>query len=198
MSTVKSYNISKLTVWEAYQRVKANRGAAGIDEQSIAQFEQKLQRNLYKVWNRMSSGSYFPPPVRQVEIPKQSGGKRKLGIPTLADRVAQTVVKLLIEPELDCLFHKDSYGYRPGKSAKQAVEVTHRRCWNMNWVVEFDIEGAFHIDHGLLPKAVRHHIKDEWVILYLERWLKAPFETASGLRVLRESGTPKVVWSARC
>lgn len=129
MSTAKSYNISKLTVWEAYQRVKANRGAAGIDEQSIAQFEQKLQQNLYKLWNRMSSGSYLPPPVRQVEIPKQSGGKRKLGIPTVADRVAQTVVKLLIEPNLDCLFHKDSYGYRAGKSAKQAVERSCPEKW---------------------------------------------------------------------
>ncbi|MCY1423572.1 Group II intron-encoded protein LtrA [Pseudomonas fluorescens] len=192
MSAAKSYSISKLIVWEAFQRVKANRGAAGIDEQSIAQFEQKLQRNLYKVWNRMSSGSYFPPPVRQVEIPKQSGGKRKLGIPTVADRVAQTAVKLLIEPRLDCLFHSDSYGYRPGKSAKQAIEITRRRCWNMNWVVEFDIKGAFdHIDHELLLKAVRHHVKDVWILLYIERWLKAPFETADGVQVPRESGTPQ-------
>ena len=192
MSAAKSYSISKLTVWEAFQRVKANRGAAGIDEQSIAQFEQKLQRNLYRVWNRMSSGSYFPPAVRQVEIPKQSGGKRKLGIPTVADRVAQTAVKLLIEPRLDCLFHSDSYGYRPGKSAKQAVEITRRRCWNMNWVVEFDIKGAFdHIDHELLLKAVRHHVKDVWILLYIERWLKAPFETADGVQVPRESGTPQ-------
>ena len=192
MSTAKSYNISKQAVWEAYQRVKANGGAAGIDEQSIAQFEQNLQRNLYKVWNRMSSGSYFPPPVRQVEIPKRSGGKRALGIPTVADRVAQTAVKLLVEPRLDCLFHPDSYGYRPGKSAQQAVAITRKRCWNHNWVVEFDIRGAFdHIDHGLLLKAVKHHIKEGWILLYIERWLKAPFVTVEGIQVPRESGTPQ-------
>ncbi len=192
MSTAKSYNISKQTVWEAYQCVKANGGAAGIDEQSIAQFEQDLQRNLYKVWNRMSSGSYFPPPVRQVEIPKRSGGKRALGIPTVADRVAQTAVKLLIEPRLDCLFHPDSYGYRPGKSAQQAVAITRKRCWSHNWVVEFDIRGAFdHIDHGLLLKAVKHHIKEGWILLYIERWLKAPFVTVEGIQVPRESGTPQ-------
>jgi len=192
MSTAKSYNISKQVVWKAYQCVKANGGAAGIDEQSIVQFEQDLQRNLYKVWNRMSSGSYFPPPVRQVEIPKRSGGKRALGIPTVADRVAQTAVKLLVEPRLDCLFHPDSYGYRPGKSAQQAVAITRKRCWNHNWVVEFDIRGAFdHIDHGLLLKAVKHHIKEGWILLYIERWLKAPFVTVEGIQVPRESGTPQ-------
>ena len=130
------------------------------------------------------------PPVRQVEISKQSGGKRKLAIPTVADRVAQTVVNPLIEPRLDCLFHSDSYGYRPGKSAKEAVEITRRRCWNMNWVVELDIKCAFdHIDHKLLLKAVRHHVKD-WILLCIERRLKAPFETADDVRVSRESGTP--------
>ena len=134
---------------------KANRGAAGIDEETIAMFEQNLSKNLYKLWNRMSSGSYFPPPVKQVEIPKAKGGTRKLGIPTVSDRIAQTVVKQIIEPKLDPMFHADSYGYRPGKSAKQAIAVTRKRCWQFDWVVEFDIKGAFdQIDH-VLTKAVR-------------------------------------------
>jgi group II intron reverse transcriptase/maturase len=192
MKSAKSYDISKWLVWAAYERVKANHGAAGIDEQSIAQFEQNLQDNLYKVWNRMSSGTYFPPPVRQVEIPKATGGKRKLGIPTVADRVAQTVVKLHIEPNLDRQFHPDSFGYRPGKSAKQAIAITRKRCWQFDWVVEFDIKSAFdNIDHGLLMKAVKRHVKDDWALLYIERWLKAPFETVEGIRESRDRGTPQ-------
>lgn len=193
MTATKPYHISKRTVGEAYRQVKANRGTAGIDEESIVQFEQDLQRNLYKIWNRMSSGSYLPPAVKQVEIPKQKGGgKRTLGIPTVADRVAQTVVKLYIETTLDPLFHPDSYGYRPGKSAKQAVAVTRKRCWEQDWVVEFDIKSAFdQIDHGLLMKAVKHHVKDSWIQLYIERWLKAPFETADGTRIPRDRGTPQ-------
>jgi group II intron reverse transcriptase/maturase len=155
-------------------------------------FEQNLSRNLYKLWNRMSSGSYFPPPVKQVEIPKAKGGTRKLGIPTVSDRIAQTVVKRIIEPILDPIFHQDSYGYRPGKSAKQAVAVTRKRCWQYAWVVEFDIKSAFdQIDHGLLLKAVRSHIKEGWVLLYIERWLTAPFETTDGERVARQRGTPQ-------
>jgi RNA-directed DNA polymerase len=138
----KPNSIAKRTVWEAYQQVKANRGAAGIDDETIAEFAQNLSKNLYKLWNRMSSGSYFPPPVRQVEIPKASGGVRKLGVPTVTDRVAQTVVKLIIEPNLDTIFHPDSYGYRPGRSAKQAVAITRERCWRYDWVVEFDIKAA--------------------------------------------------------
>ena len=172
--------------------MKANRGAAGIDEETIAMFEQNLSRNLYKLWNRMSSGSYFPPPVKQVEIPKAKGGTRKLGIPTVSDRIAQTVVKLIIEPILDPIFHPDSYGYRPGRSAKQAIAVTRKRCWQYDWVVEFDIKAAFdQIDHGLLMKAVRSHIKEGWILLYIERWLTAPFETADGERLPRERGTPQ-------
>jgi group II intron reverse transcriptase/maturase len=190
--SAKPYNIAKRTVWKAYQRVKANRGTAGIDDESIALFEQNLSKNLYKLWNRMSSGSYFPPPVRQVEIPKAKGGFRKLGIPTVSDRIAQTVVKLVIEPILDPIFHPDSYGYRPGRSAKQAVAVTRKRCWQYDWVVEFDIKAAFdQIDHRLLMKAVRTHIKEAWVVLYIERWLNAPFETADGLRLPRDRGTPQ-------
>jgi group II intron reverse transcriptase/maturase len=191
-TSTKPYVIAKRAVWEAYQQVKANRGAAGIDEETIAMFEQNLSKNLYKLWNRMSSGSYFPPPVRQVEIPKAKGGTRKLGIPTVSDRIAQTVVKQIIEPKLDPMFHADSYGYRPGRSAKQAIAVTRKRCWQFDWVVEFDIKGAFdQIDHGLLTKAVRSHIKEDWILLYIERWLSAPFESAEGTQVPRERGTPQ-------
>lgn len=190
--SIKPYSIAKRTVWEAYQHVKTNRGAAGIDDETIEMYEQNLSKNLYKLWNRMSSGSYIPPPVKQVEIPKASGGFRKLGIPTVSDRVAQTVVKLLIEPILDPMFHPDSYGYRPGKSAKQAVAITRERCWKYDWVVEFDIKAAFdQIDHGLLMKAVRSHIKEDWILLYIGRWLTAPFETAQGTFVPRERGTPQ-------
>jgi group II intron reverse transcriptase/maturase len=193
MTSTKSFVIAKRAVWEAYQQVKANRGAAGIDEETIAMFEQNLSRNLYKLWNRMSSGSYLPPPVKQVEIPKAKGGTRQLGIPTVSDRIAQTVVKRAIEPRLDPIFHPDSYGYRPGRSAKQAIAVTRKRCWRYDWVVEFDIKAAFdQIDHGLLMKAVGSHIKESWIRLYIERWLRAPFETADGERRARERGAPLV------
>jgi RNA-directed DNA polymerase len=192
MTSTKPNCIAKRTVWEAYQQVKANRGAAGIDDESIEMFEQNLSRNLYKLWNRMSAGSYFPPPVKQVEIPKATGGTRKLGIPTVSDRIAQTAVKLLIEPTLEPIFHPDSYGYRPGRSAKQAIAVTRKRCWQYGWVVEFDIKAAFdQIDHGLLLKAVRTHIREGWILLYIERWLTAPFETAEGEQLRRERGTPQ-------
>lgn len=192
MTSTKPYSIAKRVVWEAYQLVRANRGAAGVDDETIAMFEQNLSGNLYKLWNRMSSGAYFPPPVKQVEIPKAKGGTRKLGIPTVSDRVAQSVVKLMIEPTLDPIFHEDSYWYRPGKSAKQAIAVTRTRCWKYNWVVEFDIKAAFdQIDHVLLMKAVRRHIKESWVLLYVERWLTAPFETADGASLPRTRGTPQ-------
>ena len=143
MSEAKPFCISKREVWEAYQRVKENKGAAGIDEESIEDFEKNLKRNLYKVWNRMSSGSYFPPPVRTVKIPKKNGGERKLGIPTVADRIAQQVVKARLEPVLDPLFHADSYGYRPGKSALEAVGQARERCWRYDWVIDLDIKGFF-------------------------------------------------------
>lgn len=192
MKSTKSFVIAKREVWEAYQQVKANRGAAGIDEETIAMFDQNLSRNLYKLWNRMSSGSYCPPPVKQVEIPKAKGGTRKLGIPTVSDRIAQTVVKRAIEPILDPIFHPDSYGYRPGRSAKQAIAVTRKRCWQFDWVVEFDIKSAFdQIDHSLLMKAVSSHIREGWILLYIERWLSAPFETTDGERLPRERGTPQ-------
>jgi RNA-directed DNA polymerase len=191
-TSTKPYVIEKRAVWEAYQQVKANRGAAGIDEETIEMFEQNLSKNLYKLWNRMSSGTYFPPPVKQVEIPKAKGGTRKLGVPTVSDRIAQTVVKQIIEPRLDPIFHPDSYGYRPGRSAKQAIAVTRKRCWQYDWVVEFDIKAAFdQIDHGLLMKAVRSNIKEDWILLYIERWLTAPFETTEGTQLPRERGTPQ-------
>ncbi|WP_218627442.1 group II intron reverse transcriptase/maturase [Caballeronia sp. dw_19] len=192
VTSAKPYRIAKRTVWEAYQLVRANRGAAGVDDETIAMFEQNLSGNLYKLWNRMSSGSYFPPPVKQVEIPKATGGTRKLGVPTVSDRTAQTVAKLMIEPILDPMFHEDSYGYRPGKSAKQAIAVTRKRCWKYDWVVEFDIRAAFdQIDHALLMKAVRNHIREDWILLYIERWLVAPFETADGASVPRTRGVPQ-------
>lgn len=154
----KSFEISRKLVWEAYQCVKANEGAAGVDHETIAHFDRHLKGNLYKIWNRMSSGSYFPPPVKSVPIPKKSGGERVLGIPTVSDRIAQTVVKLMLEPILDPLFHKNSYGYRPGRSALEAVAMVRRRCWEYDWVVEFDIKGLFdNIDHDLLMRALRKH-----------------------------------------
>src|ERR1700735_5239865 len=160
MAEVKPYAISKQVVWEAYKRVKANKGAAGVDGQSIEAFETDLKNNLYKIWNRMSSGSYFPPPVRLVEIPKANGGLRPLGIPTVADRVAQMVVKINLEPVVETHFHCDSYGYRPGKSALDAVATARKRCWRSDWVIDLDIKGFFdNLAHELVMKTVRHHVK---------------------------------------
>jgi RNA-directed DNA polymerase len=191
-TTDKPFNITKMQVYEAYKAVKSNQGAAGVDKETIEQFEANLKGNLYKLWNRMSSGSYFPPPVRAVSIPKKSGGERILGVPTVADRVAQMVVKQLIEPDLDPIFLADSYGYRPGKSALDAIGVTRERCWKYNWVLEFDIKGLFdNIDHELLLRAVRKHVKCKWALLYIERWLKAPMELEDGTRVERTRGTPQ-------
>jgi RNA-directed DNA polymerase len=192
LSKAKSYCISKRVVWEAYLRVKANKGAAGVDEESITDFEGDLKNNLYKIWNRMSSGSYFPPPVRTVGIPKSSGGTRKLGIPTVSDRVAQMVVKMYLEPRLEPYFHPDSYGYRPGKSAVQAVGKARERCWRYDWVLDLDIKGFFdNIDHGLLMKALRKHTKSKWILLYVERWLKAPARLEDGTLTKRDKGTPQ-------
>lgn len=192
MMSTKSYVISKHLVWDAYNRVKANKGAAGVDKESLDTFEQNLKGNLYKIWNRMSSGSYMPPPVKQVNIPKKDGGIRSLGVPTVADRVAQMVVKILIEPEIDACFYEDSYGYRATKSAIQAVEKTKQRCWKFNWVVEFDIKGAFdNIDHQLLMKAVKYHVKNKWALLYIGRWLKAPTLTTDNCLLPRAKGTPQ-------
>jgi RNA-directed DNA polymerase len=191
MHKTKPYVISKNIVYEAFLRVKANKGSAGIDEQSIEEFEGNLKDNLYKIWNRMSSGSYFPPAVKAVEIPKKAGGTRTLGIPTVSDRIAQMTVKLYFEPSVEPFFHEDSYGYRPKKSAIQALEITRKRCWKYNWVLEFDIKGLFdNIDHDLLMRAVEKHTKVEWIKLYINRWLKAPFQTNTGIKE-RTSGTPQ-------
>jgi group II intron reverse transcriptase/maturase len=191
-ATNKPFSIDKRLVYEAYKAVKSNRGAAGVDEQSIEQFDADLSGNLYKIWNRMSSGSYFPPPVRAVSIPKKSGGERILGVPTVADRVAQTVVKQVIEPILDPIFLADSYGYRPNKSALDAVGITRKRCWKYDWVLEFDIKGLFdNIDHELLLRAVRKHITCKWALLYIERWLRAPMVLEDGTTKERSCGTPQ-------
>ena len=188
----KPFNIDKKLVYDAYKVVKTNAGAAGVDGQSLEQFDKDLMRNLYKIWNRMSSGSYFPPPVRAVPIPKKTGGQRILGVPTVADRVAQMVVKQIVERTLEPIFMPDSYGYRPDKSALDAIGVTRERCWKYDWVLEFDIRGLFdNIDHTLLLRAVRKHVKCEWALLYIERWLTAPMELEDGTRVERARGTPQ-------
>jgi len=191
-ATDKPFNIDKKLVYEAYKAVKSNGGAAGVDGQTIEQFESDLKSNLYKIWNRMSSGSYSPPPVRAVSIPKKSGGQRILGVPTVADRVAQMVVKQVIEPILDPVFLADSYGYRPRKSALDAVGVTRERCWKYDWVLEFDIKGLFdNIDHELLLRAIRRHVTCKWAQLYIERWLKAPMVQGDGTIMKRIRGTPQ-------
>ena len=192
VNQAKSFAISKWEVWEAYRKVRANKGAAGVDDESIADFERNLKGNLYKIWNRMSSGSYFPPPVRTVKIPKAGGGERKLGIPTVSDRIAQMVVKSRLEPLLEPLFHPSSFGYRPGRSALKAVGQARQHCWKYDWVLDLDIKRFFdNIDHDLLMRAVRKHAKDCWVILYIERWLKAPAEEEDGRRTERVKGTPQ-------
>jgi group II intron reverse transcriptase/maturase len=193
MSGPKSFQISKHMVYEAYLRVKANKGAAGVDGQSVGQFEQDLKGNLYKLWNRMSSGCYFPPPVRMVEIPKPGGkGVRVLGVPAVADRIAQTVAAMTLEPGVEKIFHPDSYGYRPRKSALDAVGACRERCWAYDWVVDLDIKGFFdNLDHDLVVKAVARHTDQKWVLLYVGRWLKAPLQRPDGTLVARDRGSPQ-------
>lgn len=192
LEKAKSFEISKHLLWNAYKRVKQNGGAAGVDRQTIEDFERKLKSNLYKIWNRMSSGSYFPSAVRRVEIPKKSGGTRPLGIPTVADRIGQMAAKLVLEPMLEPHFHSDSYGYRPGKSAHDALGRTRERCWKYDWVIDLDIKGFFdNIDHDLMMKAVRAHKPPKWVELYIERWLKAPVQEAECTSQPRDRGTPQ-------
>ena len=190
-TTNKPFVIEKWRVYEAYKAVKSSKGAAGVDGQTLEQFEADLKGNLYKIWNRMSSGTYFPAPVRAVSIPKKYGGERILGVPAVSDRIAQMVVKQLIEPDLDPIFLSDSYGYRPGKSALDAVGVTRKRCWQYDWVLDFDIKALFdNISHDLLLKAVRKHVTCKWALLYIERWLTAPMEQ-NGNRIGRTRGTPQ-------
>ena len=193
MSGVKPFDIPKREVWEAFKKVKANQGAAGVDGQSIAGFEAGLSNNLYKLWNRLCSGSYFPPPVRRVDIPKANGnGTRPLGIPTVADRVAQEVVRRYLEPRLEPVFHPDSYGYRPRRSAIDAVRAARQRCWRYDWVLDIDIKSFFDsLDWELLLKAVRKHADWPWVLLYVERWLKAPGQREDGSIEPRGAGSPQ-------
>jgi len=192
MENSKPYKIPKQTVMAAYKKVKANKGSAGVDGKDFEKYEENLKDNLYKLWNRMSSGSYFPKPVKAVEIPKKDGGTRRLGIPTIDDRIAQMIAKLAIEPILEPLFHEDSYGYRPNKSATDAVGVARQRCWKYDYVIDLDIKGLFdNIGHELLMRAVRKHVKERWILLYIERWLKAPFQTETGEIIPRMAGTPQ-------
>ena len=189
----KPFAIPKLMVWEAWRRVRANQGAPGVDGQAIEQFEADLADNLYRVWNRMSSGSYFPPPVRAVQIPKPHGsGVRMLGVPTIADRVAQTVVAMHLEQRADHRFHPDSYGYRPGKSAHDALAVCRRRCWKHDWVIDLDVQKFFdEVPWDLVLRAVKAVTDCRWVLLYVERWLAAPLEHPGGALEQRSKGTPQ-------
>jgi RNA-directed DNA polymerase len=188
----KPYTISKQMLWNAYKLVRKNGGSAGVDGITLENMKNRERDILFTLWNRMSSGSYFPKAVRRVDIPKKSGGTRPLGIPTVIDRVAQMTARMYLEPILEPLFHPDSYGYRPKKSAHQAVAITRKRCWEFGWVIDVDIKGFFdNIDHELLLKAVRHHNPPVWVVLYIERWLKAPAVDAEGKTVERVMGTPQ-------
>ena len=191
-SSGKAFDISKMLVWEAYQKVRSNRGAAGVDGQSLADFAQDEKNNLYKIWNRMSSGSYFPPPVKAVEIPKAGSGVRVLGVPTVADRIAQTVVAMTLEPRVEPLFHPDSYGYRPGRSALEAVGACRQRCWETAWVIDLDIQGFFdNVPHAQIMAAVEKHAEEPWVALYVRRWLAAPLQGSDGELRPRDRGTPQ-------
>lgn len=192
MNQAKPFPITKHQVWDAYKRVKAKHGGAGVDGQTLAEFERDLKNNLYKLWNRLASGSYMPPPVRRVDIPKANGETRPLGIPTVSDRIAQMVVKQYLEPRLEPHFHPDSYGYRPGKSAHLAIGQARKRCWRNDWVIDLDIKGFFdNLDQALLMRALRHHTQEKWVLLYVERWLKTPVQMQDGILQARTKGTPQ-------
>jgi len=190
---VKSFEIDKRLMYRAWEKVRANHGAPGVDAVSIGRFQERERDNLYKLWNRMSSGSYFPGPVRAVEIPKDHGkGVRVLGVPNVEDRVAQTAAAMLLEAALEPIFHPDSYGYRPGRSAHDALAVCRRRCWEKDWVLDCDIRAFFDsVPHDLLMRAVAHHTGERWVLLYISRWLTAPMQMTDGTLVAREKGTPQ-------
>ena len=188
----KPFDILKWEVWEAYKKVKGNQGAPGVDGQTLEKFEEDLQGNLYKIWNRMSSGTYFPPAVLAVDIPKADGGVRTLGIPCVADRIAQTVVARHLEVRVEPIFHPDSYGYRPGRSALDAVQVCRTRCWKYDWVIDLDIRAFFDtVPWDLVLKAVGAHTDAPWVLLYVKRWLAAPLQHSNGVLVGRDRGTPQ-------
>lgn len=192
MKNAKSFEISKQLVLEAFKRIKANKGSSGIDDVSIAEFEKDLRDNLYKIWNRMSSGCYLPSPVKLVEIPKSVGGKRPLGIPTVEDRVAQMVVVMSIEPFIEPHFHADSYAYRKNKSAHDALDTARERSYTFHWVVDLDIKGFFdNIDHDLLLKALGRHVTCKWAMLYIKRWLTVPYQLRDGSQVQRGKGVPQ-------
>ena len=192
MNEAKPFEVEKRLVWEAWKRVKANGGSAGIDNVDLKTYDSDIGKNLYKLWNRMSSGSYFPKAVKLVEIPKPNGGKRPLGIPTVEDRVAQMAVVMKITDRLEAIFHEDSYGYRPMRSAHDAISKAWERCNENHWVLDMDISKFFDtIDHGLLMKAVQKHISERWILLYIERWLKVPYRTSNGTIVERTMGVPQ-------
>ncbi|WP_143688722.1 group II intron reverse transcriptase/maturase [Wolbachia endosymbiont of Laodelphax striatellus] len=192
MNKTKSFDIPKQLIWRAYKQVSKNKGAAGVDEVSITKFEENLKDNLYKLWNRMSSGSYFPEPVKAVAIPKDTGGQRTLCVPSVSDRVAQTAATMYLEPIVEPKFHEDSYGYRPNKSALDAVYTARKRCWKNDWTVDLDISGFFdNLDHDLAMQAIKKHTDCKWVILYVERWMKAPIQQADGSKVVRDKGVPQ-------
>ena len=188
---VKSFDIQKHLVYQAWKKVQANGGAPGVDAVSIAEFMANERSNLFKLWNHMSSGSYMPGPIRAVEIPKDHGaGVRVLGVPNVADRVAQSAVAILLEEKLEPIFHPDSYGYRPGRSAHDALAVARKRCWRKDWVVDLDIQAFFDsVPHDLVMKAVSHHTQERWVLLYIERWLVAPIQMPDGTLLERDRGT---------
>jgi len=191
-SKAKAWPITKQMVWEAFKTVKRNKGSAGIDDQTIADFEKDLQNNLYVLWNRMTSGSYFPPAVKMVEIPKGDGKFRNLGVPTVGDRIAQTVAKQYLEPKLEPIFHGNSYGFRPKRSAHDALGEARKNCWAFNWVLDVDIKGFFdNLDHELLMKALSKHSNEKWVLTYVNRWLKAPMQDKAGREYSREKGSPQ-------
>ena len=188
----KPFTIDKHVIMNAWKRVKENKGSAGIDNISTEDYESNLGKNLYKLWNRMSSGSYFPKAVKLVDIPKPSGGTRPLGIPTVGGRIAQMSVVLLIESRLEAIFHMDSYGYRPNRSAHDAIGKARERCWRYNWVLDMDISKFFDtIDHALLMKAVERHVQERWILLYIRRWLKVPYATVTGECIERSMGIPQ-------
>ena len=188
----KPFEIPKRLIWEAWKRVAANKGAPGVDKESIEAYQNRLGQNLYTLWNRMSSGSYLPQPVRQVLIPKGDGQTRPLGIPTVNDRVAQMVVKMIVEPRLERCFHPSSFGYRSGRNAHQAVNQARRNCWRYDWVLDMDMKAFFDtIDHDLMMSAIEKHVPEKWIRLYIQRWLKSPVELAEGGLQERSCGTPQ-------
>ena len=180
-------------VWAAYKKVRSNGKSAGIDQISMDEFEAQRSQHLYKLWNRMASGSYFPPSVKEGEIPKKDGKIRKLGIPTISDRVGQMVVKDYLEPRFEKIFSVHSYGYRPGKSAHIALEAVRTNCRKTDWVIDLDIKGFFdNIDHEKLLKAIERHVSEKWCIMYIKRWLQTPVQMKTGELVHKQGkGTPQ-------